>query len=144
MAESSRPLLSSWQIKQRFGVLERVSLSPLAMLWLVIAFDDAKDTDMICSRILCQEPRHDGWLCRWNKTVRWVSVWGTRRHAISICFYDKAHLLSSLNSFRLKCQPRKGVLALGSSATVRSLLSLPQACTIHFYYSAGCFSTQWV
>lgn len=53
MAESSRPLLSSWQIKQRFGVLERVSLSPpLARLPLVIAFDDAKDTDMICSRVL--------------------------------------------------------------------------------------------
>lgn len=57
MAESSRPLLSSWQIKQRFGVLEQVSLSPpplpaIARLPLVIAFDDAKDTDMICSRVL--------------------------------------------------------------------------------------------
>lgn len=36
------------------------------MLGLVIAFDDAKDTDMICSRILCQEPRHDGCLCCWD------------------------------------------------------------------------------
>lgn len=38
MAESSRPLLSSWQIKQRFGVLELVSLSasPCSDLWLLL------------------------------------------------------------------------------------------------------------
>lgn len=100
---------------------------------------------MICSRILCQEPRHDGSLCRWNRAVHWVKVLGTCRHTILTCFYDKVHLLSSLSRF--KVSPSKMLLVLWGHvpvATARYILSPPLAFTIHLHCLMVAFSAQLV